>query len=466
MNKVLTYLKKTIAFAIIVSLVFGIVSFSPVRAKAAVTSSGNIARGIDVSKYQGVINWPAVAASGVKFAFLRIGTTLGGMDPTFMYNIQQAQANGIKVGVYIYSYATNVEQATFEAMCTITWLENYGLQLPVVFDIEDKCHSKLDPVTLAAIINTYCILIDSAGYYPMIYTYKNFYQTKIGVSPWDKWMAQYNDSLNTNEGVAFWQYSSSGSVPGINTRVDMDYQYKDYSNLIIPEGFIAHNGGTRFYLNWKMQKGWISYQDKKYLADALGNIQKGWFTDVDGKTYFFDMATGAACTGPTDIMGFKFYFDEQGAQKTGFIDYGQGNKYFDPLANGAMVCGWFAYNGTMHYADESGNQVIGFKNIDGADYFFKEDGSVAMNEPVEVNGVMYNADATGVLIPVPIVPEITDPTSVQDGGTADGQAAVPEYIVDPATGLALETATGNWINQSTGEIVATAADVAKALSAN
>ena len=451
MKKVRVIVRNLIALMLAISLTLAPCTF---RAEAAVTSAGSIAKGIDVSKYQGQINWSQVAASGVKFAFLRIGTSIGGMDPTFLYNIQQAQANGIKVGVYIYSYATTVEQATFEAMSVISWLEPFGLQLPVVFDVEDKCHSKLDPVSLSAIINTFCILIDSAGYTPMVYTYKNFYHTKIGASPWDKWMAQYADTLNTNEGVAFWQYSSSGSVPGIKTKVDMNYQYKDYSKQIIQEGFIAHNGGTRFYLNWKMQKGWISYQGKKYFADALGNILKGWFVNTDGKMYYFDMGTGAAAVGATDIAGFKFYFDESGAQRTGYVDYGQGNKYFDPLANGAMATDWYNYNGTMHYADKNGDQAIGLIKINGGDYYFKEDGSLVVNQVVDIDGTQYTADATGLLtMIVPVVPE---------GGEA---GEVPAYITDPATGLALETATGNWINPATGEIIATAADVAKAVAA-
>ena len=436
MKKALRLFKKTLALMLAVTVVAAIPGQT---AHARVTSAGSIAKGIDVSRYQGMINWSQVAASGVKFAFIRIGNTVGGLDPMFINNIQQAQANGIKVGVYLYSYAKTVEEVTNEAALTIAWLQNYGLQLPVVFDIEDKCHSALDPTTIGALINTYCILIDSAGYYPMVYTYKNFYNTKIGATPWDVWMAQYNDACETNVNVAFWQYSSSGSVPGISGRVDMDYQYKDYSNIIIKEGFLPHNGNTRFYSNWKMQTGWIDYNGNRYLADPIGNLLKGWYVDPTNNTYYFDMTTGAAAIGASDIAGFKFYFNEFGVQQYGFIDYGQGTKYFDPLANGAMATSWFAYNGTMHYADANGNQAIGLTTIDGASYFFAEDGAVVTNQIVDINGKQYNADANGVLTEVPVLP-------APEGET-------PEYIVDPNTGIALETATGNWINYATGEII-------------
>lgn len=436
MKKVLGLFKKTIALVVAVAL---LASLPSIKAEARYTSAGSIARGIDVSRYQGTINWAQVAASGVKFAFIRIGNTYGGLDPTFNYNIQQAQANGIKVGVYLYSYATTVEEATIEAQLTIAWLQNYGLQLPVAFDIEDKCHSKLDPTTIAAIVNTYCILIDSAGYYPMVYTYKNFYNTKIGATPWDIWMAQYNDACEVSVPIAFWQNSSSGSIPGISGRVDTDYQYKDYSTSIIKEGFLPHNGNTRFYSNWKMQVGWIDYQGKKYLADAIGNLLKGWYVDPTNNTYYFDMATGAAAIGETNITDYTFYFNEYGVQQFGFLDYGKGTKYFDPLMNGAMAKSWFNYNGTMHYADANGNQAIGITTIDKAMYYFAEDGSLVVNQTIEVNGKQYVADAAGVLTEViPVAPSTEE---------------VPEYIVDPNTGIALETATGNWVNYATKEII-------------
>ena len=72
---------------------------------------------------------------------------------------------------------------------------------------------------------------------------------------------------------------------GFGSRVDVNYQYKDYSTLIIPEGFIAHNGQTRFYRNWKMQRGWVDYNDTRYYLDGAGNLVRGWFTDDKGTYY-------------------------------------------------------------------------------------------------------------------------------------------------------------------------------------
>lgn len=434
-KSIISTVKKVICALVLTGMLLNLSSFN---ASAAVTSAGAIARGIDVSKYQGTINWAQVAASGVKFAFIRIGTAKGGMDPCFLYNIQNAQANGIQVGVYIYSYATSVEAATAEATMVISWLGNYGLQLPVVYDVEDKCHTAMSTADLYNMINTFCSLIDAAGYYPMVYTYKNFYHGKLGTSPWDKWMAQYGPSLNTTETVAFWQYSSSGTVPGINTRVDMDYQYKDYSNIIVKEGFVPHLGATRFYSNYRMQRGWIDYQGNRYYADALGNITKGWYLDTDGKMYFLDMNTGAVMHGQVPVAGFTFYFDPiSGAQQMGFVDDGTGRKYYDPLLNGAMATTWFAYNGQMHYADANGNLAVGVTTIDGANYFFDENGVLQVGGTVDIGGVIYNADAaTGVLTQAPSLD-------------------IDLSLIDPATGLLLDPATGNWLNPFTGEIVKT-----------
>lgn len=431
MKKALTILTKSVATVLIIAVLACLPSF---KVSAATTAHGAIAKGIDVSKYQGTINWAQVAASGIKFAFIRIGTTYGGtpnLDPTFLYNITQAQANGIKVGVYMYSYATTPEMAAVEAQLTLAWLGNFGLQLPVVYDVEDKCHKGMSTVDLYNMINTYCAIIDAGGYYPMVYTYKSFYHGKLGTSPWDKWMAQYNDSLNTNEKVAFWQYTSSGSVPGISGRVDMNYQYKDYSKLIINEGFLPHGANTRFYRGYKMQTGWIDYQNQKYFADALGHIQKGWLFDADGKMYFLGMEDGAAVTGVKDISGFTFYFDADGVQKTGYIDYGDGNKYFDPAMNGAMAKGWYFYNGILHYADRNGNQVTGLTEIESIKFFFDENGCLITNQPLEIDGVKYMAAENGALTPI---------MEATDG------------MIDPVTGLKLDIATGNWLNPETGEI--------------
>ena len=396
MKKRLSILKKLTAALLAATM---IIMMPGVESKA-VTSSGAIAKGIDVSKYQGTVNWSQVAASGVKFAFIKIGSTYSGLDPMFAYNMQQAQANGIKTGVYIYSYATNVEQATAEAALVIQWLSAYQVQMPVVFDIEDSVHKGLSAADVNAIINTFCILVDAAGYYPMVYSYKTFFNSKIGATPWDKWVAQFADSCDYGGSVAIWQNSSKATISGISGYVDTDYLYKDYSNLIIKEGFVAHNGSTRFYQDWKMKTGWVSYQGGRYLFDQYGYIVKGWYVDSDAKMYYLSTDDGKAAVGPTKIDGSTFYFDANGAAQYGFVDYGQGMKYFDPTLNGAMATSWFAYNGQMFCAGSDGTVLTGYQTINKVPYYFEENGALAINKQVKVGKKTYMAGADGVLTEV------------------------------------------------------------------
>lgn len=407
--------KKVVGVVLAAALAFTCFNFAPTTAES-VTSAGNIAKGIDVSKYQGTINWSQVAASGIKFAFVKVGSTYSGMDPTFPYNMTQAQANGIKTGAYIYSYATNTEMAALEAQLVIQWLSAYQVSMPVVFDIEDACHKNLSAAEINSIINTFCVLVDAAGYYPVVYSYKNFFNSKIGASPWDKWVAQFGDSLDYGS-CAFWQHSSKGSVPGIAGKVDLNYQYKDYSKLIVKDGFVDHNGSKRFYSNYKMQIGWVNYQNARYFFDPFGYIVKGWHVEGDGKMYYLSQDDGRALIGPNVVDGYTFYFNNDGAVEYGFIDYGKGNRYFDPLANGAMATTWFGYNGQMYYADKDGNIAVGYREIDKVPYFFEENGALAINKQVESNGKQFMAGLDGVLTEIVPIAEGDVPSGKLDAQT-------------------------------------------------
>ena len=94
-----------------------------------------VSQGIDVSKWQGAINWAAVAQSGVSFAFIRVGNLKKGLDEYFYYNMMSAQAVGIKTGVYIYSYATNVQEAAMEAEFVLNAVQNLPVSFPIVWDV-------------------------------------------------------------------------------------------------------------------------------------------------------------------------------------------------------------------------------------------------------------------------------------------------------------------------------------------
>lgn len=454
-------------------LAVAMISMLPAGHAQAVTASGAIAKGIDVSKHNGAVNWTQVAASGMKFTFIKVGSTKSGVDPQFAANITGAQAAGLKTGVYIYSYATTPEQAINEANLVLQWIAPYTVNYPVVFDIEDKCQKNLSNQQLIDIINAFCMTIDAQGYYPMVYTNKNMFSQRMDNAGWDRWVAQYADKLDTNNNVCFWQYSSKGRVNGVGGNVDLNYQYKDYSNLIIPEGFLAHNGNIRFYQNWRMQRGWVAYNDTRYYMDEAGNMVLGWFTDpagtyylspidgsiargqcqIDGadfyftaegvKTsgwvvindqkyfydpanngimkrewlsdekgnfYFFDRQDGHMLTGAQIIDNAEFLFSPEGIRQHGFVPVENGMLYYDP-ATGAKVTGWFAAQDQTYYATPEGRIVTGIFEIDKQPYYFNETGALVRNGALEIEGVPYTTTPDGVLVQV-VVEEVVEEGSV------------------------------------------------------
>lgn len=373
-----------IGLAAVVSLA----PFSGLNTKAA-----PIATGIDVSVYQGDINWQAVAASGVSFAFVRVGTTYKGVDTKFHQNITGAAAAGLRTGAYIYSYATTPEAAAQEANAVLSLIAPYTVSFPVVIDIEAQVQKSLPPDQLAAIANTFCGIVQGAGYYPMVYASKNWFTGRIGEIGYDKWVAQYGPACEYPN-PAIWQYSSTGSVGGINGNVDMNLLYKDYASHIIPGGFVNRNGHTYYYNNYRMQMGWAEIEGGKYFFNPAGEMQTGWisnglisyyfqpnglmqvgFADLDGSRYYFDDA-GLMQTGLIDVGGSKYFFSNEGKMQIGWIDTGASKFYFNP--DGIMVTGWSDIDGKRYYFKETGEAAVGLTVLDGKTYLFEADGSMKM----------------------------------------------------------------------------------------
>ena len=190
-------------------------------------------KGIDVSYHQGIIDWGKVKNAGIEFAIIRIGYGMydNQKDAQFENNYKNARAAGIPVGVYHYSYATSIEDAEREANLVVKWLNNRDLDLPVYFDIEDKSQQNLGKETLNSMCETFCNIIEAAGYWAGIYSNK-YWATSIIDGPtlgkrYTYWVAQYNSKCTYTGPYAMWQYSSSGSVNGISGRVDMNYLYAE-----------------------------------------------------------------------------------------------------------------------------------------------------------------------------------------------------------------------------------------------
>ncbi len=193
------------------------------------------ARGIDVSKYQGNIDWNAVAADGITFAIIRVGYRGYGSgalveDSTFRRNIAGATAAGLKVGVYFYSQAVNEAEAVEEASMVISLCQGYGLPLGVYYDTEKVAGDtgRADNISAAertACAVAFCETIRNAGYTAGVYSYASWFYNSLNyanISKYNIWIAQYRDTLDFNYRYDIWQYTSTGRVDGVPGGVDMN----------------------------------------------------------------------------------------------------------------------------------------------------------------------------------------------------------------------------------------------------
>ena len=194
--------------------------------------------GIDVSVYQGDIDWGAVKNDGINFAIIRLGFRGYGesgsmnLDRNFTANLEGAIAAGLDVGVYFFSQAITVEEAAEEAEFVLGYLDGYDLTCPVVFDwkvigTESARTYGLDTETLCACANTFCSMVEEAGYEAMIYltSYSGYIKYDLSqVMEYDFWFAQYSDTPDFYYDFQMWQYSSTGSVDGISGDVDLNLQ--------------------------------------------------------------------------------------------------------------------------------------------------------------------------------------------------------------------------------------------------
>lgn len=203
-----------------------------------------IRKGIDVSKWQGKINWEQVKADGYEFAFLRLGYRSYGkagelsIDNTFYYNIENARKHGLDVGVYFFSQAVSEEEALEEANFVLATLGEYQLQLPIVYDPELISHddARTDYVTGEQFTkNTivFCEAIKAAGFDTMIYSNMIWEADIFDMSKlqdYDFWYADYEATPQTPYDFKFWQYSCTGKVSGINGNVDLNIQFIPVEN--------------------------------------------------------------------------------------------------------------------------------------------------------------------------------------------------------------------------------------------
>ncbi len=206
------------------------------------TGSGGASHiGVDVSTHQGEINWEMVKEAGVRFAMIRAGFrgyASGGIhqDKWFKANMKGALDAGLQVGVYFFSQSVNQKEAREEARQVLEWIEGYNVTYPVVFDWEEIIHDEartdhVKPETVTACIKAFCAEIEAAGYTPMVYFNKNQGYDVMDLEQLERyefWLAGYSQTPNFQYKFEMWQYSCTGSVPGIQGDVDLNICFVDY----------------------------------------------------------------------------------------------------------------------------------------------------------------------------------------------------------------------------------------------
>ncbi len=199
--------------------------------------------GIDVSSWNGEIDWELVRASGIEFAIIRCGYrgyTTGSLveDKYFMQNIIGANEAGVKVGLYFFTQAISEVEAVEEASMVITLCRDYQVDLPIFIDTESTGGNGradgLDKATRTLVCKAFCETIESAGYRSGVYASKNWINQMLDYSQLTKyltWLAEYKEAPTYTGDYQFWQYTSNGWVDGVIGRVDLNIGNLSLANL-------------------------------------------------------------------------------------------------------------------------------------------------------------------------------------------------------------------------------------------
>lgn len=189
--------------------------------------------GIDISKWQGDIDFNALKKAGVEFIIIRVGTSdgIGGenlVDSKFIQNIEGANKVGIPVGIYFYSYANSNARAEADAKWVLDQIKDYQVDLPIVFDWENwgfYNEFNLSFFGLSDMANSFLSVIEDAGYEGMLYSSKNYLEKIWLEMDYPVWLAHYTSKTNYAGTYSYWQLCNNGSVTGIDGDVDINIRY-------------------------------------------------------------------------------------------------------------------------------------------------------------------------------------------------------------------------------------------------
>lgn len=198
-------------------------------------------KGIDVSVYQRDINWEKTK-DYVDFVIIRCGygnDLRSQDDPYYKKNADECTRLKIPFGVYLFSYATNLNMAQSEVEHTLRLIKDYKLEYPIFIDIEERNQLDLPKDKLVEIVEHYCNKIEEAGYYVGIYASLSTLNNKLSdskLNKFDKWVAEWEKDFTYKGSSGMWQYTDDARIPGIETKVDGDVAFYNYPEIIKSNG--------------------------------------------------------------------------------------------------------------------------------------------------------------------------------------------------------------------------------------
>ena len=196
-------------------------------------------KGIDISTWQQNVDYSKLKSQGIEFAIIRCGygKYLTQKDTMFEKHYAGLKNAGIKVGVYLYSYVTSIDNALLEAQNCLKIIEGKTFELPIFYDLEDKITKYLGKEVITECAKVFCTEIERSGRKAGVYANLDWFNNYINVNElinnnFKIWLAQWHNQITANFKVDYWQYTSNGNVDGISGNVDLDYCYDDISETV------------------------------------------------------------------------------------------------------------------------------------------------------------------------------------------------------------------------------------------
>lgn len=225
-------------------------------------------RGIDISQFQGNVNFSKVKKSGIEFVIIRagFGRYETQRDPYFEKNYKAAKAAGLHIGAYWYSYAQSVDDAKQEAKVCIKIIKGKQFDFPIFFDLEERSQFAKGRDHCDSLVKAFCGELEKNGWFAGLYISRSPLQTYISptvAKRYALWVAEYGSRCNYDGSYGIWQYSSTGRVSGISGNVDLDSAAVDYPAVI-------RNGGFNGYAKGSAKKS-VDTLAREVIAGKWGN---------------------------------------------------------------------------------------------------------------------------------------------------------------------------------------------------